>query len=357
MSRVKLSSATPDEINVFAETLRQAGYLVVQVSPYEFEVRPPIPEHIATARLSPLVDLDATSDLSQLVKESLPELQEKLEAEEAEAEEVAPVQIEAAEDTLAEEVYELSEEQESVSEPGVLAETASYQVQREFILAPLFRRIAELLPRPRVKTHVAAASSTVRDASRSFASSLANGIAQSWRKLALAERWHQFAGRWKKIEDDFASQQRNVASKVRAAMTPEPKQVRLFVVPGRRIDRIGWMMVAAVGVSLLIVVAMRVNAGHPDSPVKQMQVSMPASSTVTPVAEVQPVPVDVKPSAAKATVKKSARAHARKQYNTVEIDGDQDDGVVIKHFAQKKPHYGPQVRQVAGVKHFSDLDE
>jgi len=342
MSRVKLSSASTEEIEAFAATLRTAGYLVVQVSPQELEIRPPVPEHIASTRRSAFAEQSPA-----IVQEISCQLRNEND-------------LESDPDAT----------QELEVEPSL--ELEPEEGKREFILAPLFRKIRRVIPHPRfkfprfeypqfeLKSHLQAGSLAIRGAlqqktANSFrrlgmicgasAASILRRARNSWQRLNLT-------GRWRKSERGFAVWQANAVQRIRtvAEQAREPKQVRLVVVPPRNIfDRVGWAMTATVVLALVIVGSL---AFHTDSVVPEQSTAQTVTAQTT-----QSVASNSAPAAA-TIVKAPATAQTRQKPRAARSDNAADDSdgqeVVVRHFtAQKKQ---PQIRQVAGIKHFSDMD-
>jgi len=295
MSRVKLSSASADEIESFAATLRTAGYLVVQVSPQELEIRPPVPAHIATARQRILAEKEAV----------VPPIEEPKSADD---------------DTDLDDSGELH----PLEAP-----------QREFILAPLFRSMMQ--PVSHVGLGLRSAGRVISGKLTGLWNTLVNILTHT---LAPQKRWHR-------LEGYFSAQRRSIVKQVHAATIREPRHVRLFVVPARGIDRFGWMMVAAVSMSLLILAGVGFMGDRSNPGQQSMQISQPVISN-----NIQTVPEQLVPTNPVSPEQKvrSKQKSAKPVRHSVDDNQAPGEDVIIRHFTPQKS----QLHPVAGVKHFSD---
>jgi len=212
-------------------------------------------------------------------------------------------------------------------------------VEREFVLAPLFRAVAASISNLQLQNRW-----------RIVLSNCSRHLAEMWRKLAqaLPRRWSECGFfHWKERILQRPLQ-------VKELLVKKETKKELLAVSPRTSDRIGWVLTGMVVMVTLIVVCLGL---YPD---RQNPILLPEHAQATPR---QPAPAFLgaaSTASASATSEKASAARVRKHAHTARREpedtaADNTPDVVLRHSDQRQLQ--PRLQQVAGVKHFSDMEE
>jgi len=295
MPCLRFTAASEEEINLITNALQAAGYIVTQISSREIEFEFPVPEEAE-------------------VEESL-----------------------------------IAESGQTVTEAGVPATDGiptfvRPELPREFVLAPLFRSMAALASD--IRFHV-------RRRVRIGWSGSSRQVHKIWHTLTVVRRLKAVERNLSQWEESALEQPVKRIEIPSAPRKKTPKEMP--VVSPQTADRIGWVMAAVSGGAALIVVWLGLSS-HPVNPVMRPESTQAAGETQTQLpspasaaAAVMPAKLEKSPAA---KTKHHARASREIAEDTTLVEDTPD--VVVRHFAP--PRTRQHVQQVAGVKHFSDME-
>ena len=299
MPTVRFRAASEHEISLVSDALEKAGYVVTKMSSREFEFDLPV-----------LPELDRPEPQAQEVM-ILQDGQE-VDLRDAAQTEERPIPV----------------EQETL--------------RREFILAPSFRSFADWL----------------LDLVTESARHLRTAWSAAGRRFAVARRKlaHVFPFSLRAIGRHFVYWEEGLSrrpamsalAKYRELRTTKRKEI--LAVSAKTADRVGWVLVAIATAATLVAVVLGLYSGRPDQVSqtkrpREIPLQAATSSGNTAVAAKEPA-LEGKPVATHERHRKAA---------VINHDANEVPDVIVRHFTPKQPQ--PRLQQVAGVKHFSDMEQ